>query len=99
MSGVRHVVTFTFRDDVTPEQIAAMTEGLAGLPGQIPEILDYRVGPDLGISDGNHHYAVVADFDSVNAYLAYRDHPAHLAVIVELIRPIVVSRVAVQLAL
>jgi hypothetical protein len=99
VSGVRHVFTFTFRDDVTAAQIAAMTDGLSGLPGQIPEIRDYRFGPDLAINDGNHQYAVVADFDSVEEYLVYRDHPAHLAVIAEQIRPIMASRVAVQLAL
>jgi Stress responsive A/B Barrel Domain len=99
VSGVRHVVTFTFREEVTPEQITAMTEGLSTLPGQIPEIRDYRFGPDLQINDGNHQYAVVADFDSVDEYLVYRDHPAHLAVIAARIRPIITSRVAVQLAL
>jgi hypothetical protein len=99
MTGVRHVVTFTFRDDVTAEQIASMTDGLTGLPGQIPEIRDYRFGPDLAINEGNHQYAVVADFDSVEEYLVYRDHPAHMAVITERIRPIIASRVAVQLAL
>jgi hypothetical protein len=96
--GVRHVAVFTFRDGVTGEQIAAMTDGLVALPAQIPEIRDSRVGPDLEINDGNHDYAVVADFDSVEEYLVYRDHPAHLAVITERIRPIIASRTAVQIA-
>jgi hypothetical protein len=95
---VRHVVLFTFREGVTGEQIAAMTEGLTTLPTRIPEILDSRVGQDLEINDGNHQYAVVADFDSVEDYLVYRDHPAHLAVITERIRPIIASRTAVQIA-
>jgi hypothetical protein len=99
VTGVRYVVSFTFREDVTAEQIAAMTDGLTGLPGQIPEIRDYRFGSDLAINDGNHQYAVVADFDSVEEYVVYRDHPAHLAVINQRIRPIITSRVAVQIAL
>jgi formyltetrahydrofolate synthetase len=93
---VRHVVTFVFRDGTTPEQIDAVTEGLESLPRQIPEIRDYRVGSDLGINEGNHQYAVVADFETVEEYLVYRDHPAHLAVITERIRPILESRAAVQ---
>ena len=68
-------------------------------PGQIPEIRDYRFGPDLGINEGNHQYAVVADFDSVDDYLVYRDHPAHLTVIAEAIRPILAARAAVQFAI
>lgn len=96
MTGLRHVVTFGFRDGTTEEQIAAVTRGLETLPGQIPEIAGYRVGPDAGLNDGNQHYAVVADFGSVDDYLVYRDHPAHLAVIAEHIRPIAESRAAVQ---
>ncbi len=96
MSGCRHVATFVFRDDATDEQIAAVTEGLLALPAQIPEIRAYRVGRDLGLSEGNHHYAVVADFEGVDGYLAYRDHPAHQAVLAERIRPILASRAAVQ---
>lgn len=96
MSGCRHVATFVFRDDATDEQIAAVTEGLAALPAQIPEIGAYRIGPDLGLNEGNHHYAVVADFESIDGYLAYRDHPAHQAVLAARIRPILASRAAVQ---
>jgi Stress responsive A/B Barrel Domain len=96
VSGLRHVVMFGFRDGTTDEQITAMTRGLETLPGLIPEIAEYRVGPDAGINDGNQHYAVVADFGSVDDYLVYRDHPAHLAVIAEVIRPILESRAAVQ---
>lgn len=99
MSGIRHVVTFTFQADATAEQIAAISEGLAGLPGLIPEIRGYQFGPDLEVNDGNHQFAVVADFDSMDDYLVYRDHPAHLTVIAERIRPILASRAAVQFAL
>jgi hypothetical protein len=39
---------------------------------------------------------VVADFASIDAYLAYRDHPAHQAVLADRIRPILAARAAVQ---
>ena len=96
MTGVRHVATFTFVEDVTEEQIANVTAGLEGLPDAIPEIEALTCGPDAGLNDGNAHYSVVADFPSIDAYLAYRDHPAHQAVLAERIRPILASRVAVQ---
>jgi hypothetical protein len=96
VSGCRHVALFVFREDATDEQIAAVAEGLAALPAQIPEITAYRIGPDLGLNDGNHDYAVVADFESVDGYLAYRDHPAHRALLADTIRPILASRAAVQ---
>ena len=96
MTGCRHVATFVFRDDATDEQIAAVAAGLAALPDQIPEIAEYHFGPDVGVNDGNHHYAVVADFESVDGYLAYRDHPAHQALLAERIRPILAARSTVQ---
>ena len=38
----------------------------------------------------------LADFDDVDGYLVYRDHPDHQAVIRERIRPILADRAAVQ---
>jgi Stress responsive A/B Barrel Domain len=39
---------------------------------------------------------VVADFDDLSSYLAYRDHPAHRAVTEESIMPIHRGRACVQ---
>jgi hypothetical protein len=96
VTRLRHVVTFTFRPGTTDEQIAAVTEGLSGLPAQIPEIRDFHVGADAGLNEGNQQYALVADFDSLEDYLVYQNHPVHQAVIAERIRPILESRAAVQ---
>jgi hypothetical protein len=89
----------TFREGTAAAEIDAVTEALAGLPARIPEIRDYRFGPDLGIDDGNHDYVVVADFESPEDYAVYRDHPAHRAVLADAIRPILASRAAAQYAI
>ena len=39
---------------------------------------------------------MAADFDDVDGYLAYRDHPEHRAIVTEFIQPIVTERAAVQ---
>jgi hypothetical protein len=96
VTGVRHVATFTFVGGTTEEQIANVTAGLAGLPDEIPEIEAFAFGPDAGLNDGNADYSVVADFASIDAYLAYRDHPAHQAVLADRIKPILAARAAVQ---
>ncbi|TDD21884.1 Dabb family protein [Nonomuraea diastatica] len=96
---IRHIVLFTWKDDATDEQRAAVTAELGELPGVIPQLRAFTVGGDAGINQGNHDYAVVADFDNVDDYLIYRDHPRHQAVIAEHIRPILASRAAVQLKL
>jgi hypothetical protein len=92
----RHVVLFRWTPGATVAQKAAVTAALEALPSAIPSIRAYHVGADAGVNDGNHEYAVVADFDDVAGYLAYRDHPEHRAVIAERIAPILAERAAVQ---
>ncbi len=92
----RHVVTFRWNSSATPATLQALSEALATLPGAIPTIRDYRFGPDAGINEGNLDFAVVADFDDIDGYLLYRDHPAHTRIIAELIAPFIETRAAVQ---
>jgi hypothetical protein len=56
----------------------------------------FRVGSDLGINPGNFDFAVAADFDDVDGYLAYRDHPEHRAMISQFVLPVAAQRAAVQ---
>ena len=86
-----------WNDAADPAALAGMTEGLASLPAQIPELLDYRFGADLALAEGNWDFAVVADFADEAGYTAYRDHPAHQAVIGERLGPLVAERGAVQM--
>ncbi len=93
---IRHTVMFRWTPDTTPVDVAAIAEGLGGLPGAIPGIRDYRFGHDLGINDGNFDFVVIADFADTEDYVAYRDHPLHQALIAERIAPHVAERAAVQ---
>src|SRR5260370_16666845 len=93
----RHVVVLTWKPETTDAQLRDLHEGLGALPGQIPEIADYRFGPDAGISEGNAAFAIIADFASVDDYLVYRDTPVHRALINDLVLPIVPAPAALQL--
>ena len=93
---VRHVVVFRWQPDITEAQVAAVREALAALPAAIGTLRSYEFGSDLGLADGNGDFAVVATFDDVAGYEAYRDHPDHLAVIAEHIGPVLADRLAVQ---
>jgi hypothetical protein len=93
----RHVVILGWTESATAEQRRAVVDALATLPPQIPEIRSYRVGEDAGLAaQGNGDLAVVADFDDVAGYVAYRDNPVHQDLIATFIRPILESRSAVQ---
>ena len=93
---LRHVVLFNWTPDATGEQKRAVASELGKLPGVIDAIRVYRFGPDAGIIPGNCDFALVAEFDDVNSYLVYRDHPVHRKVIDDTISPIVASRSAIQ---
>ena len=92
----RHVVLLRWLPDATQEQRAAVESGIATLPSLIPEIRSYVFGADAHVNEGNFDLAIVADFDDFDSYVVYRDHPDHVAVIAERIRPILAERAAVQ---
>jgi hypothetical protein len=94
---IRHVVVLTFHPDTSAAQREGVVAALRALPDAIPEIRSYTCGDDLGLAEGNGSLGIVADFDDVDGYVAYRDHPAHAAVLQDRILPILASRAAVQL--
>jgi quinol monooxygenase YgiN len=96
---IRHVVLFTWTPEATQAQRQRVADELDALRPMLSELSgfrSYQVGPDAGLVEGNFDFAVVADFEDTGSYLAYRDHPAHRAVIQEVIRPITRSRAALQ---
>ena len=95
---IRHVVLFTFVDGVTSAQMDGLATGLDSLPGQIPEIVTYRHGRDLGLSETTFDYAVTADFASEEDLAIYRSHPVHVRLIADHIEGNVADRAAVQFA-
>ena len=92
----RHVVMFSWNDTVDAAYVATVGQQLDALPGLIPEIAAYHHGPDAGINNGNFDYVLVADFASVEDYLAYRDHPDHQAFIATYLAGRLTTRSAVQ---
>jgi hypothetical protein len=95
---IRHVVLFRWKDDVDEAHVAATAAALRALPAQIPEIISYSCGQDLGVAATNLDFAVSAQFASTVDFIAYRDHPAHQAVVQQMIAPYVTERSAVQFA-
>ena len=96
--SIHHIVLMRWKPEATPDQIEAVGHGLRGLSAQIPEIAAYECGDDLAILEGNYDFGLVASFATQDDWQAYRDHPAHQAVIAQAIAPIVAKRAAIQIA-
>jgi hypothetical protein len=93
---IRHVVLFRWTEEATEEQKQRVAAEIARLPSFVPSLRAFHIGSDLGINPGNFDFAVAADFDDADGYLAYRDHPEHRAMISQFILPVAAHRVAVQ---
>ncbi len=96
---LRHVVLFRWVPEADDADRLAVSRGLDSLPGQIDALRSYRFGPDAQVNDGNWDFAIVADFDDLDGYLVYRDHPVHQQLIAEVIAPIIDQRASVQFEL
>jgi antibiotic biosynthesis monooxygenase (ABM) superfamily enzyme len=93
---IRHVVLFTWTQDMTEEKEKQATAELTALAQTLPGLRAYHAGPDAGIVEGNFDYAVVADFDDADSYLAYRNNPEHQDIIRRLTAPNMATRASVQ---
>ena len=96
---IRHVVLLSWNEKCTDAAVQAVTDGLAALPGQIPEIRSYQFGPDLKLNRRNADYVLVGDFESEEDYETYVSHPAHVDLMKNLTGPILDSFNAAQFEL
>jgi hypothetical protein len=90
------VVLIEWNDDVDEAVVIAFTEGLRTLRSQIPTIRAYAYGPNLGMPGSTADFVICADFDDLDGFVAYRDHPAHDAFRAEHLAPNARSRTAAQ---
>jgi hypothetical protein len=82
--------------ETTAADVSKVEAALHQPPSKILCILSYRFGRDVGVQDGNADFALVADFTDPEGLATYADHPAHQAVLQNLIRPIMAQREAIQ---
>ena len=93
---IRHVVMFRFRDDADAAARQAVQDAIAAMPEATGVTEVYAIGPDLGLAEGNFDFVVVGDFADQAAYMAYRDNPEHQRIVLEVIRPAITDRAAIQ---
>ena len=85
---LRHVTSFRWIDESTPEQRAAAIARIRKLPSVVPEIRSLELGEDLGLRPDSPHVLMILDFDDQEGFQAYEDSPDHRAISAT-IRPLV----------
>lgn len=93
---LHHVVTFHLKPDAPADQVDRIGEAVHALGATLPEVRSVAIGSDLALREGNASFAIVAEFDDVDGFKVYADHPEHIRIIKELIGPHIESRHPVQ---
>lgn len=91
----KHVILWNLKDefdDAKKAEIkAGIKEGLEGLQGQIPGLLEIKVITDC-LPSGNADVMLDSTFESFEALKGYATHPAHVAIADGKVRPYTKSR-------
>jgi heme-degrading monooxygenase HmoA len=93
---IRHAVLFGWDDEMTDDMERTFAAELTALAPKLAGLRSYRCGRDLGLVEGNFDFAVVADFEDTDSYVAYRDNPEHRDIISRYSGPHARVRAAVQ---
>ncbi len=80
---LHHLCLVTYKDPAAVDEAAqrAIDAAYLKLPSIIPGILSMKVGRDLMLLPGNADYAILATFESRDAFRAYSTHQAHMDII------------------
>jgi hypothetical protein len=96
---IRHVVVFTWSESADAGTRARSVTALRALRDDVGGMTALTVAEDAGLTVGNAHAVLIADFPDADAFRRYAQDPVHQAVIAEHVRPILAARSAVQIEL
>ncbi|MBR4344298.1 MAG: Dabb family protein [Lachnospiraceae bacterium] len=92
---VKHVIVWTLKDEYSAEEKAdikkGIKEGLEGLKGKVPGLLEIKVYTD-GLASSNGDLMLDSTLVDEAALKEYAVHPDHVAVADNKVRPFVKQR-------
>ncbi len=92
---VKHIILWKLKEEYSAEEKetikAGIKEGLEGLAGQIPGLLEIRV-QTAALASSNADLMLDSTFENEAALKAYAVHPAHVAVADGKVRPFTAQR-------
>ena len=96
---VKHIILWTLKDMPEAEKTkvaAGIKEGLEGLKGKIPGLIDIKVNATGRLESSNADLMLDSTFESAEALKVYSKHPEHVAVADTKVRPFTASRVCLD---
>ena len=96
---VRHVILWTLKEEYQKEKASAVKagikEGLEGLKGVVPGLLEIKVYTEP-LASANCDVMLDSMLESEEALKGYATHPAHVEVADTYVRPFTTSRVCMD---
>ena len=96
---VKHVILWNLKDEYSEEEKtqikAGIKEGLEGLKGQIPGLIDIKVNTNP-LPSSNCDVMLDSTFEDEASLKNYATHPEHVAVADGAVRPYTKSRVCID---
>jgi hypothetical protein len=93
---VKHIILWKLRSELSAEEkqlkAQAIKQGLEGLKGQVPGLVDIHVQIDGRLDSSNVDIMLDSTLESPEALQGYAVHPAHVAVADNLVRPFTAVR-------
>ena len=93
---VKHIILWTLNPELTVEQKqkvkAGIKEGLEGLVGKVPGLLDVKVNISGRLASSNADVMLDSTLESEEALKGYAVHPEHVAVANDKVRPYTIQR-------
>jgi hypothetical protein len=93
---VKHIILWTLSPELTEEQKqqikAGIKEGLEGLVGKVPGLLDVKVNISGRLASSNADVMLDSTLESEEALKGYAVHPEHVAVANDKVRPYTIQR-------
>ncbi len=93
---IRHCVLFHWLPDTTRDQVDEAAKLLLEYVATLDGVVSYRLGHDVGASAGNYDFAIVGDFETLDAYITYRDSPRHVEIAKGIVSSLLAERASVQ---
>ncbi len=92
---VKHIILWQLKDELSVEEKvqikAGIKEGLEGLSGQIPGLVDIKVQVEC-LESSNAEVMLDSTFVDVEALKGYAVHPAHVEIANSKVRPYTKTR-------
>lgn len=93
---VKHIILWNLNPELTAEEKAVVQrgikEGLEGLVGKVPGLIDVKVNVDGILASSNCDVMLDSTLESPEALKAYAVHPCHVEVANTKVRPYTVQR-------